>query len=460
MLFQTSLGVDLQDNAVSLAYLRASFRDVRLAAYAVYPIEKGMSETEKADRIGGLLADFLKKNSIAPAGVFLGVPRDSTILRYVELPLVTKENLRESLGYEMEKYVPFALDEVYFDYQITEEDKGAGKIKILLVAARKEAIDLLLDLANRIGVKVSGVEVSSTAMANYFSGRIERDGGDTHALIYLRDQALELNVLTGGVLSYSRSFTLAEHEGDLHELILQELKRLKQGLGQDQERLATLFCGPSPEGALVDRLRDEEEIEVRLPDLSRTGISSTALVPAYGLALKGISKVKSDINLVPFSLRKKASRLGYYTAFVLLGLVLLSALAWGGGNILFKQLHFRRLNEETTRVRAELVDIDRAKARCREVEERIDYLNGLYAEDIGPLNVLKELSERIPKSAWIRNFTFSDEGVRIEGRAESSSELIPSLESSPMFKDVTFLSSITRGKTGKELFRIGLKIDE
>ena len=56
-------------------------------------------------------------------------------------------------------------------------------------------------------------------------------------------------------------------------------------------------------------------------------------------------------------------------------------------------------------------------------------------------------------------FEFSDKGVQIEGDAESASELIPLLEISPLFKDVAFLSSITKSKDGKERFRIGLKIN-
>jgi general secretion pathway protein L len=76
------------------------------------------------------------------------------------------------------------------------------------------------------------------------------------------------------------------------------------------------------------------------------------------------------------------------------------------------------------------------------------------------LNILKDLSRRIPEGAWVRKFDFSDKGVQIEGHADSASELIPLLETSPLFKDVAFLSPITKSKDGKERFRIGLKIKQ
>ena len=459
MLFQTSLGIDIQANAVSVAYLKGSFRGVRLAAHAVYPLEDGIPTKEKADLIGGLIRDFVGKNSISPATVFLGIPRDTAIVRYVELPLAVKENLRDSLGYEMEKYVPFAADEIHFDYQIISEEKGTGKLKLLLIAAKKESIDQYLALAGQIGVGISGIEISSTALANYFSNQPDSQNGDTRAIIYLRDGYLEMDLLKGGFLGYSRSVGRTEWGTNLPGLISNELHKLKEGLGEPDVRLYTVFCGFDAEAEVVSHFRADEDLEIGLLDFSRAGIPSPAMIPAYGLALKGIQKLPTDINLVPEAFRKRPNRAGYYTMVVLAGLFILSALAWGGGSIVSQQLHLRRLNTEIDRLGVEVVNIKKAKAKCNEVEDRIEYLSGLYASGASALGVLKELSVRIPKTAWVRKFAFSDNEVKIDGRAESSSELIPSLEGSPLFKDVVFLSTITRDKKGKETFRIGLKLD-
>jgi len=186
LLFQTSLGIDIQDNSVLLAYLKASFKGIRLTAHAVYPLEEEIPLKEKVDRIGGLVRDFLRKNSISPAAVFLGMPRDAAIFRYVQFPLAVKENLRDSLGYEMEKYIPLPGDEIYFDYRIVAEDKEKGRLKLLLVAAKKETVDLYLNLATHIGVGISGIEIGSTALANYFSNQGDSDGTGTCAVVCLR----------------------------------------------------------------------------------------------------------------------------------------------------------------------------------------------------------------------------------------------------------------------------------
>ena len=459
LLFQTSLGIDIQDNSILMAYLKASFNGVRLAVHAAYPLEEGIPLREKVDLIGGMVKDFLEKNSISPASLFLGIPRETAILRYVELPLAVKENLSESIGYELEKYVPFPADETYFDYQVIEEDKEDGKLRIFLIAAKKESVDPYLAFAGQIGIGISGIEIGSTAMSNYFLTQRDSDAEDACAVVYLRDGHVELNLLRAGFLDYSRSINRGERRADLPDFLSNELLRLKDGLGEGRDRLETIVCGQESDAEFMERLRGVEDLHVSGADLSKTGLPSSKWILAYGLALKGIRKLPMEINLVPYKLRKRPSKVGVYTMFVLAGLVILSVLAWGGGGILSQYLYLGRLNAEIDQLRVEVSNIEQTEKKCERAEEKIDYLSTIYGNEPSALNVLKEITTRIPKSAWVKSLTFSDQGVRIDGYADSSSELIPSFESSPLFKDVAFVAPITRDRrNGKEVFSIGFKL--
>ena len=463
MLFQTSLGIDIQDHSVSVAYLKGSYKGVRLAAHASYVFEKEIPLIEKIDLIGGMVQDFLKKKSISPAAVFLGIPREAAILRYIELPLAVKENLKKSLGYELEKYVPFSPGDIYYDYQVISENKTEGKLRILLIVAKKESVDPYLSLAGSIGLGISGIEIGSTAIANYFWSQRDLIATDRFAIVCLREGFLEVNLLRKGYLDYSKSVNQEKHEADLPDVINQELKKLRKDSENSEDRLHTVFCGFDIYPELFNRIDINENLEIRPVDLARSGIPVSNLVPAYGLALKGIKKLPTDINLMPEALRKRPNKIAYYTMIVLAGLLILAGLAWVGSRIASQQLHLRQLNTEIARLNGEVSRIEQTKAKCKDIEYQIDDLSGLYGEGISVLEVLKELSVIIPKTAWVRGFTFSDKDkeVRIDGRAESSSELIPSLESSHLFSDVVFLSSITtltRRNVSIENFRIGLKL--
>jgi general secretion pathway protein L len=454
--FQASVGINIESNRVSLVCLKRSLKELGIAAHTIYPLGKEDPE-EKTAEIRKVVNEFLREHRIPSADIFLGIQRDLTILRYIELPLAVKENLRGTLLYEMEKYVPLPVNDIYFDCQIIAEDKEANKLKVLLIVVKKELIDPYLDVENRFGAGISGIEINSTALANYFSYKPNTPNTDTYAMVCLGKEHLELSLVHKRLLNYSRHVKMDQTGGGLQCLVLEELELLRKTLGPEQGRLEIVLCG-SDVDSVIELLKEREDIGLRPLELSGTGIPSDLLAPAYGLALKGIQKVPMDINLLPVGLRKKVSKIGYYTMFVLAGLFILSALAWGGSNILHQKRVSDKFDSEIKQLGIEVADINRMQARLKELENKIDTINTLRQRHVPVLNVLRDLSKEIPDGAWFDRLAFTDKGGEIEGYADSASALIPILAASPLLKDVAFLSLITKGKDGKERFRIGFKV--
>ncbi len=455
MLFQTSLGVDIQEHGLCLACLNASTRNVKLAFYGVHSLEKGMDDGEKIDVILGLIEGFLQESRISPTSVFLGVPRSIAILRYLEFPMAVKENLRESLGYELEKHVPFSLEDIYFDFQIISEDKTSGRLQLLLVVVKKETLSPFLGLAKRLGVGISGIEISSTALTNYFFQRDGKSDGSPRAFVYAGEHDIELGLFNNDMLLYSRA--MSEND-DLLEALPAALETMRRDFGNSDEPMDTVLCGTEKDAPLMERLHGTNIINAQLADLSRSQLPSTGVMVAYGLALRGVRRSSMGINLLPPALRKKPSRLKFYTLFGLLSLVFLGALAWGGGVFLQRQWTLDRLDGEIKNLGSQVKKFEQVKKEGKRIEDRIDYLNTLRRGGVPVLEILKELSERIPKSVWLKRFDFSEKGIQLEGYATSASELIMLLDNSPMFGDVKFLSAINKDRTGKERFRIGLNL--
>ncbi|HDZ91575.1 MAG TPA: hypothetical protein ENH37_13005 [Deltaproteobacteria bacterium] len=456
--FQTGLGIDIGHLSVAVAHTRGSVRKVRLGAHRVYPLDGEGPPEEKAGLIGDMAADFMKENRLSPTGVFVGIPRDRVIVRYVELPLAVRENLRDALGYEMEKYVPFSRDEVYFDFQVLKEDKEAGTMRVLLVAVRQSSVAPYFALTERLGVKLSGIEISSTAIANYLNHARDNAGDEPRAFLFLRHDRLELGLLKGNRLTYSRVLKGRGAGSEERDLISEGLNILKRVRGDGQARLRTFLCVSESESDMVELFREDEDLEVCLPDLSGAGLPTPAMIPAWGLALKGVVNLPMEINLLPQGLRKRPSKIGYYSMFFLGAMVVLTAGAWAGGTVFRHEQTVDRLDGELKKLTGEAVKIDQSRKVCERLTKRIDYLNSLRQGGSPVLSVIKELSQRIPKTAWVSSLTFSEKGLELEGQASSASELISLLDASPLFHDVVFLSAITKTRDGKERFRIGLKL--
>jgi general secretion pathway protein L len=457
LLFQSSLGVEIDDDSLAIAYLRGSFKGIVLSGYSFHPIEKDLSSADKLSIVGDLVGDFIKKKRISATSIFLGIPRRSAIVRFIELPMAMKENLRESLGYELEKYAPFPADRAYFDCQVVREDSAASKMRVLLVLSKKESIDPYLALRDRWNIGISGAEISSTGIANYLSRLPGTIGRDPYIALSLGNGSLELNLIDGNLLSYSRSVSVPENSQDLYSFILRELRSFEEAKGQT-DKMKVVLLASMGEADTAKRLEEDMDVETLLPDVPNVGLDSSALIAAYGLALKGIQKVPMDINLIPLELRKKPSRVGYYTMFVLAAMLIISFAAWGVSSIMRDRLHLKQLNTEIARLSVEIKDVEKLSTGCQELENEIDFLNRVRGNPVSFLNILKDLTERIPKNAWVSSLAFSEKGVQIGGYAESASSLIPRLEASPLLKDAVFLSSITKTRDGKERFEIGLKL--
>ncbi len=456
MYFQTSVGINIESNRVSLICLKRSLQGLSLAGQAIYALEKE-TPAEKASEISLLVNDFLSTRGILSADIFLGIQRDWTILRYIELPLAVKENLRGTLMYEMEKYVPLAAGDIYFDFQIISEDKAAGRVTVLLIAVKKEWIDPYLEGENRLGAGISGIEINSTALVNRLSCQPGAPDADTFAFLSLTDEHLELGLVRRGLLTYSRHVkTDKKGDDNRQRLVDDELALLRKTLGTDPDRLEVVFCGS--DGSIAEALKERADIHPVPLELSGTGLSSELLTTAYGLALKGIRKTPMDINLLPLSLRKKVSKTAYYTMVVLIGFLMITILGWAGSNLLHQRRLAGRLESEIKRLGAEVETIHQARAQVKELEGQLEALNTLRQNHLPALDILRELSGSIPRDAWFSKFAITDKKGDVEGYADSASALIPLLAASPLLQDVAFLSPITKDKDGKEKFRIGFNI--
>ncbi len=385
MIFQNSVGIGISSSRLSLIHLKTSLKGIRIAAEETHPLEKAKSLGDQSDEIVYLIREFIRTHTLGSADIFIGIPNEFTMIREVRFPMAARENLRDTLSYEMEKFIPISADQIAFDAHIMAEDKENNTIRVLLAVIRKSALAPYSELADRLEIPISGIEPCSSATANCFAYHIKPKN---------------------------------------QEMIWDWLYRLHKG----------------------ESVELPQDIDIPKP-----------LIPAFGLAVKGLTQPAIGLNFLPADRRKKQGKTAYYTMFVLLALALLSGVGWGTSRAVRYKLIRNELNMQIQKFMKEVGEVDRIRAEAESIEKKIVYLNQLQNSRPSVLDMLAEMSKKIPDTVWIQQFTLSDKGLQIEGIADSASELVPILEASPVFKDVGFLSGITKEREGKERFLMGLK---
>jgi general secretion pathway protein L len=87
-----------------------------------------------------------RREKLRSAPVVLQLLRCKVLQRSINLPLAAAENLREVLGFEMDRFTPFKGEEVYYDYRIAKTDPELKRINVDLAVVPKPVADEALSI--------------------------------------------------------------------------------------------------------------------------------------------------------------------------------------------------------------------------------------------------------------------------------------------------------------------------
>lgn len=91
---------------------------------------------------------------------------EQALLKTITLPLATEENLREVVGFELDRHTPFTPDQAYYDVQVVRRDPQNEKIVVSLAVASKPEMAALIDTLRRAGLTCTAIGIAEGATSN------------------------------------------------------------------------------------------------------------------------------------------------------------------------------------------------------------------------------------------------------------------------------------------------------
>lgn len=109
------------------------------------------------------LAEAIKKlvsqSKTGETKIRLSLDESSAYSRIISMPAMSKAELASAINWEAEEHIPVPLDQVQMDWSVISPPKDKnGQVRVLLVAARKDAVDKLVSLASQTGLELAGIE--------------------------------------------------------------------------------------------------------------------------------------------------------------------------------------------------------------------------------------------------------------------------------------------------------------
>lgn len=473
--YQNSLGIEIREDAVVLVHLRRTLREIKIQNSLVVPFSFPLSTEAEAEFVDSLKR-FIHNMRVRPERTVVGLPRKSAVLKFIEIPSLNKENIPQLLEYEIERHLPFNPEEVYYDFDVIEK-ADENIYRVLITAVKKDIVDYLKELLERVPLKPKIFDLSTFGIINAlrFGNGFSDNKIDT--LIFMGQRDIELGMLQGGILKYSRILSNGE---SFVEGIQKEIDIALSGIdtkGSERKVENLILSGPgSLKPGLIELVRERVSPNARIEDIAGKVIMRHmerhdlySLIPATGLALRGLGEAETKINFLPHKKEVGINKKDLYPTIIILGTVILLGLSIMASYVIKEGVEIKRVEKKIESLRSHADTVEKIQKEIKGIEERKGLLVKFKKEGLSKLDTMSELTRVIPDDAWLVSLDYTETAeqkgtkeangktrreIIISGFANSASKLIPLLENSPVFENVEFAGPITSGIEGKERFRI------
>ena len=492
-LARQSLGIDIRENSLRLAHLAGSGSKVKLLDYLSVPLPSpGGNLAEHETVLINTLNNFISKNQVKAEAIAVSIPQKEAIFRQLKVPALKPEEIRQVLEFEIERHVPFSLDEIYFDFKIIGP-KEDGQLELALAAARRERINYLLSLLEKARIAYTRVQLSTFAFFAALTFQENTDKNSNYLLIDVGGHEIELGVVQKGqfvfahrlgkqtLLNAVAAATAREDSSPGGTGLEEESRKLAQRLKQEINFLVTslqkthretnltkiFLAGSDFHPLLAEQLQEAAGIQtVAFNPLRGIEISAFTRQPAeaavaMGLALEGLEASAQGFNLMPpeeQAAQKKGSSMTL--PGILAAIAFLLAVGNGASYILKERNQLKRIEERLAQLQPKVRAVEESTHRYEQLLAQKQHLEILGRQPVSLLALLRELTVTLPRDVWLERLKLHGEEVEIGGFAKTASSLIPLLEESRLFKDVKFSSPITSRGGGKERFNIKMLLEE
>lgn len=228
------VGIDIGSRVVKVVQMREvkSLWHLQAIGMASLPPEAIvdnaiMDSSAVIDVVKGLLSTL----KIATKNVVTSISGHSVIIRKIQLPIMTEEELENSIIFEAEQYIPFDINEVFLDFHIIGTDANdATMMDVFLVAAKKDFVNDHIAIFKECGLTPMVMDIDSFAVQNAFELNYTLEEDDVIGIVNMGAGGMNVSVLKDGAAIFTRDIQVGGN-------ILNEEIQKQFGLGSaDAER--------------------------------------------------------------------------------------------------------------------------------------------------------------------------------------------------------------------------------
>lgn len=223
-------------------------------------------EVVDANAVAHALKQLWSHTGFSHKQVVLGVANQRVIVRQVDLPALPEKELKASLAFQVQDFLPMPVEQAVLDFHPVEEYGEPGQQRMLrglLVAAVREMVLSNVNAAQRAGLKVTSVDLTSFAVLRSL-GSFGAADADTVALVDVGSRVTNIVVHRAGAPLFVRILLMGGQDvtdavADTLGTTRQQAEAIKQAPGlqgiDHEQQLTAGRALESTAAAFVDEVR-------------------------------------------------------------------------------------------------------------------------------------------------------------------------------------------------------------
>lgn len=259
-------GLDIGVNgvrAVQLAPAGPNKWTLRHYGYAPIDLKTSIADSAEAkSRLGEVIMTVIGQSGIKTKNVAINLPSNKTFITVVDMPGNDEAELKTTIKYQLDQYIPMSLDEAKVDWALLGKSlHDPSQQEVLLASTAISYAEDRLELVEGLGFDVIAAEPDPIAMVR----AIATPGlNDAQVIIHVDEQSINVAVVYGGAPRLVRTIP-----NGLSTLVHAAVQNLN--VKEDQARQFILKFGLAPdklEGQIVHAL--EATLDGIVSELSKS----------------------------------------------------------------------------------------------------------------------------------------------------------------------------------------------
>lgn len=162
-----AVGIDISDRSIKYMELAGDYHNFAIKQFGEEVLPFGLIEGGRIKN-GAKLSEVLKSVAakLSTKYVVASLPEEQAFIVHTELPLMKRSELRQSLEFQLDKYIPLPPADTIFDYQVLREPQRVGEMfNVVLSAVPRTLVASYQQLLATAGLIPLALEIEAQAIA-------------------------------------------------------------------------------------------------------------------------------------------------------------------------------------------------------------------------------------------------------------------------------------------------------